>query len=58
MSKFLSGAAFRSGSRKKRRNLDVQQKQPEITQAIGFRDDDSPKVVRHDPRDHFAYPIN
>lgn len=45
MSKFLSGAAFRSGSRKQRRNLDATQKQPEITQAIGFRDDDSPKVL-------------
>ncbi|KAL5257648.1 hypothetical protein ACHWQZ_G012539 [Mnemiopsis leidyi] len=44
MSKFLSGAAFRSGSRKQRRNLDACKKQPEITQAIGFRDDDSPKT--------------
>ncbi|XP_063675163.1 sodium channel protein type 9 subunit alpha-like isoform X8 [Bolinopsis microptera] len=44
MSKFLSGAAFRSGSRKQHRKLTEAQKQPEVTQAIGFRDDDSPKT--------------
>ena len=43
MSKFISGAAFRTGSRKRNLKFSVP-KGDEVTQDTGFRDDDCPAV--------------